>query len=154
MEMLFKSAYAWRLNLQCFLFLNTEQEWQNPCSSSEEMKAPHPDKQDGWKNMWMKNTFLILLQRTDSSGCFTVVDNSSKHEPQRGHHPPTGYGRRDWPREAWLMQGHPGVCRLNKSWTSTLPMSGLGFTRSFTSSLKDMTKGYKTKDLHCPSQPI
>ena len=60
--MLFKSVYAWRLNLQCFLFLNTEQEWQNPCSSSEEMKAPHPDKQDGWKNMWMKNTFLILLQ--------------------------------------------------------------------------------------------
>lgn len=60
MEMLFKSICGWGLTLQCLLFLNTEQEGQIPCSSLEEMKAPHPGKQDWWENMWMKNTFLIL----------------------------------------------------------------------------------------------
>lgn len=80
--------------------------------------------------------------------------NSCKHEPQRGHHPPTGSGKRNRPRETWLMQGHPGVHSLNKSWTSTLPMSGLCLSSSCISSLKDMTMQYTTKDLHCPAHPL
>ena len=56
--------------------------------------------------------------------------------------------------ETWLMQGHPGAHRLNKLWTSTPPMSGLCFISSYISSLKGMTKECKTKNLHCPGQPI
>lgn len=94
-----------------------------------------------WRTLFL---FCSTIQRADSRGCFIAVELIQTRTSE-GHHPPTGSGKRNKLQESWLMQGHPGV--------HSLPMSVLCFTSNCISSLKSMTKQYKTKDLHCSSQP-
>lgn len=154
MEMLFKSLYAWGPSPQCLLFFLLKGD-RSPAPHLRKWKHhTQASKIDGktceWRTLFL---FCSTIQRADSRGCFTMVELIQTWTSE-GHHPPTGYGKRNWPRETWLMQGHTGVHRLNESGISTLPMSGFCFTSSCTSSLKAMTKQYKTKDLHCSSQRI
>lgn len=90
----------------------------------------------GGKTCEWRKCFLFwpTIRRVDSREYFIVVGNSSKHKPQRQHHPPMGYERRYWPQEAWLMQGHPEVHRVIKWGTSGLPTSALSFPGSCISS--------------------
>lgn len=145
MEMPFKSLYSGEFNTPlppCLLFLNIEEKWQIPCSSSEEMKPPHPGKQDWWKNMWMNDTFLILLhypkdwfKRGTSLRLVTHPNMNLRGAPPSHKGWDKGPAQRDM-TNARSARGPQAGHSINPN----LSMAGFWLNSSSISSLKDITQ--------------